>query len=156
MGALHHCVLLLDEEADSARALGLEVGSEAMTVFALPCPRLEGTRCGVYSQRPTSCGFYRCQLLRDLDQGKTSLDDALGKVRIARSQLADVQAVLPQGMSLRQARAIATGRHAGVDAAPELRLRMTALTYYLDRHFMNDDDGKYFVVSDISPAGERL
>lgn len=154
MGALHHAVLLLDRETDHARALGLEVRTEAKPVFALPCPRLEGTLCGVFDRRPSSCGYYRCQLLQDLDQEKVDLDGALEKVRVAREQMAEVQKLLPPGMSLRQARAIATGRETHPDASPELRLRVTALTYYLDQHFMNEDDGKYFIVSDVSPESE--
>ena len=67
----------------------------------------------------------------------------------------EVRAILPEGMSLRQARAMATGREEPPGTTPELRLRVTALVYYLDRHFLNDDDGKYFVLSDVSPAGEQ-
>lgn len=153
-GALHHAVLLVDGETDAARALGLDVGDEGRPVFALPCPRLEGTRCGVYDRRPSSCGYYRCQLLRDLDEGKLPLASALETVRLAHEQLGEVRKVLPPGMSLRQARALATGREAA-GPAPELRLRMTALTYFLDKHFMNQDDGKYFVVSDVSAPREQ-
>jgi hypothetical protein len=152
---MHHAVLLVDGEADTARALGLDVDDGIKPVFALPCPKLEGTLCGVYDRRLSSCGYYRCQLLRNLDEGKVELDDALAKVRVARVALAGVQEMLPPGMSLRRARTIATGGEAADDATPELRLRITALTYYLDRHFMNDDDGKYFVASDVSPKSER-
>ena len=153
-GAMHHAVLLVDRETDTARALGLQVDDGIKPVFALPCPKLEGTLCGVYERRPSSCGYYRCQLLRNLDEGKVDLEDAMAKARVARAQLADVQEMLPPGMSLRRARAIATGREASDDASPELRLRITALTHYLDRYFMNDDDGKYFVASDVSPKSE--
>ena len=153
MGALHHAVLLLDGEAAHARALDLDVVEEGRTLFALPCPKLEGTRCGIFDRRPSSCGFYRCQLLQHLDRGEISLDKALEKVSVARAQFEEVRKVLPPGMSLRQARAFATGRETFPEAGPELRLKVTALTYYLDQHFMNDDDGKYFVVSDVSSQG---
>jgi hypothetical protein len=39
-------------------------------VFALPCPRLNGTRCETYIDRPAVCGTFRCALLaRFEDQG---------------------------------------------------------------------------------------
>lgn len=155
MGVLHHAVLLIDGVIDDALAAGLEAGTiEGRPVFALPCPRLEGTRCGIYDRRPGSCGYYRCQLLRDLDDGKTDLATALHRVRAARAQFDEAKRAMPPGLSLRQAQAIAMGREDHPDATPDLRLRMTALNYYLDRHFRNEDDGKYFIVSDVSPAGD--
>ncbi len=62
--------------------------------FLLRCPCLDGTRCGEYLERPGSCRTYRCKLLKRLDAGETTLEDALAKVATTKALC---QAAFPDG-----------------------------------------------------------
>jgi Fe-S-cluster containining protein len=163
MGAVHNDVLLPREEAKAAKALGLTVEDRGKSVFLLPCPRLSGTRCSVYDRRPSPCRRYRCQLLRHLDAGEIEIEDAVGKVRIARNLVEKAAEALPRGMTLPEARAEVVGRqyqsmNQGAGLSVEARLSIVALLDYIDRYFMNDDDGKYFessFVGEYRPTGSK-
>jgi len=153
-GAIHNDVLLPLDEAKLAKAFGLTVEDRGKLVFQLPCPRLDGTRCSVYDRRPSPCRQYRCQLLRHLDAGDISIDEAVEKVRVAKGLIEQATTALPEGTTLPEARIAVVGRRQRSDESKainqsagigvEARLRMLALLHYVDRHFMNDDDGKYF------------
>lgn len=57
---------------------------EGEEYFLLPCPYFRG-KCTIYDiKRAEVCGRYRCQLLKDLEAGKISREDALKVVADAR------------------------------------------------------------------------
>ena len=60
------------------RLLGVELIVQAdPPVFALPCPAVRDGACTVYeNHRPSACGRYSCDLLRAVDDGRVSIDDA--------------------------------------------------------------------------------
>jgi hypothetical protein len=150
MGVIHDRAALDESEIPAARRLGLQVMDGERPLFALPCPRLEGTQCGVYSQRPSVCQRYKCQLLQDVEAGRIEPRDAVHHVGIAKGLLERLRGAMPAGMSIPRARATAR-RPADADAPgdrppPELRLRATALELYLDRHFRNARDRRALVL----------
>jgi len=61
---------------------------EGKHFFVQPCAALEGTRCSVYTDRPTVCRSYRCQLLDRTAAGEHSVQRAAELITQAR-QLAD-------------------------------------------------------------------
>jgi hypothetical protein len=151
MGALHKAAVLDADEIPSAQALGLPVLDRDKPGFALPCPRLEGAVCTIYGQRPRVCSRYKCQLLQDTEAGQVSLPEAVAKVAIAKELLDEVEAVLPRGMSLTEAKALAGSEPPGTGAAETavgardllaLKLRVTGLMHYLDKNFRNSKEGK--------------
>lgn len=158
-GALHKAAVLDADEIADARALGLPVLEREKPGFALPCPRLAGTFCTIYESRPRVCSRYKCQLLQNLEAGAIELDEALDKVSTAKSLRRQVEAVMPEGMTLPQARELGRASMvAGADDATapgdkRLVLQTAALELYLDKHFRNERDGRAF---DLTLVGEEM
>jgi hypothetical protein len=148
-GALHNAAVLDEDEIAAATELGLPVLDRAKPGFALPCPKLAGTLCGIYGNRPRVCGRYRCNLLQRLDAGELSLEEARATVATAKSLIDDLKRLMPEGMTLPEARALVlqpppephqpTGNHG---SSMRLRLAATAVSVYIDRHFRNAREGK--------------
>lgn len=162
MGALHDRAILEPGEVELAHSLGMNVTEGNPPSFSLGCSLLEGTRCSVYDRRPTPCQFYRCQLLRHLEAGEVSFEEASAKTRVARGLLDKVNATRPPEISLAslraQARSLGEPR---LDESPPnkdemiLKLHFTALAHYLDKYFMNHNDRQHFktsVVGDAEPV----
>lgn len=163
MGAIHNKAVLDAVELPHARALGLEILPTEQPMFALPCPRLNGTVCGVYNERPNVCGNYKCQLLQDFEAGATPMAEAVSKVDEVRRLVRELLAALPAGMTLHQARRLALG------AAPDqgdgealsarelslLRVRATAMEWYIDRHFRNTRDGRSYEMDAIEKSEKQ-
>ena len=137
------------EEIERLRALGfpLEQRGET-TVFPLGCTMLDGTLCRVYPDRPATCRAFRCEVLRKVDRGDLSEQDALDLIGQAKALLARVEALLDAGEDLATARAL-WRQHLAADQprravagdpprVQQLLLHMTALNLFLDRHFRTD------------------
>jgi hypothetical protein len=148
-GVLHHYASLKEEEVGAAQALGLGVERERDYLgFALPCPKVELTRCTIYEHRLSTCSGYQCGLLRRYRGGNIALDDAVLLVREARRLFDAVLAVLPAGSSFRDIRWRWRKRMWGTDSSPRADddaqrlaqpvLRITMLDRFLDRHFRLD------------------
>jgi hypothetical protein len=147
MGVIHQAATLDEDEISAAQELGLPVLDRADPGFALPCPRLAGTVCTIYEQRPRVCGRYLCQLLQDLESGKIGFDESLTIVASARAQLAKLRLAMPATMSVRAAVNLAKGAQSpphdlSERELTELKLQATALELYLDKHFRNERDGR--------------
>ena len=141
-GALHRDALLYADELDSARAQGLKIIDGDRPAFALPCPKLVGTSCSIFASRPRVCGGYKCQLLLDLEDGNTTLDNALATVGIARELCGNAQEYGPPTDDSEL-------------AAHRIRLNRTALALYLDKFFMNATDRKILEMTVVgTPAIE--
>lgn len=151
-GALHDIAALDEDEVAAAQAVGLEIVEAAGRFdFALPCPRLEGTRCGIYPDRPRVCGRYRCKLLSDVEDGKLASVAALEVVATAREAGERALSHLPSGETL------ASSRRRLLKEVPELpsvaRLHLTALLAYLDRHFRSASDGRLLGTQSVTSTG---
>jgi Fe-S-cluster containining protein len=154
-GALHDRAVLEPEELEFASDLGLEVQTEGRPAFALPCKYLQGCACTIYANRPKVCARYQCQLLDDLQQANISLEAALEHVRAAKRMCDDVRALLPAGMSFPEARRLlhkppgALPDVSGRSAEMPLRLALTTLCLYLDKHFKHDRESKLLTLTSV-------
>jgi hypothetical protein len=128
--------------------LGLPVLDREKAGFALPCPRLQGTVCTIYESRPRVCARYKCQVLLDVEAGATNFADAVAKVATAKELVNRAREFMPEGMTLPAARVLDVDESFAQSDAPErvgsmpLRLAITSLSLYLDKHFRNSREGK--------------
>lgn len=53
--------------------------------FVQRCACFDGARCSEYADRPTRCRSYRCKLLKRVEAGETTLEDARVKVATAKA-----------------------------------------------------------------------
>lgn len=91
-----------DEPVDDYRRAGLEIqelenGERRMP---LPCKQFKDGKCQTYECRPISCQEYRCRLIRRLERGAVDLETALGRVEVAKSKRARLQAKIAQAPEL--------------------------------------------------------
>lgn len=151
MGVLHPRAVLEEDEVAAARAIGLPVlDNTERPLFALPCPKLCGTACTIFGQRPRVCSRYRCQQLRDVEAGVTSLAGALAHVRTAKAMLDRLLSVLPEELRHRSVRSlifedaqlVAALDHLPQQQRMELKLSAIALQLYLDKHFRSSKEGR--------------
>jgi Fe-S-cluster containining protein len=145
-GALHDKARAEPDELEGLKARGMHIIAGEQSWFSLPCPRLQGTSCGIYADRPQVCSGYRCGLLRQVEDGATEISDAIAKVREARRLFEAVVRLLPPGMSLPEARALPCDPERAPatitpDRYPLLVLQVLALTRYLDQHFRHSEEG---------------
>lgn len=144
-GVIHNAAVLDQDEVEAAGAVGLPVlDRPGRPGFGLPCPKLVDLKCTIFGHRPRVCGRYMCQVLIDYREGLLSFAEAEAHVDYAHKLVATMRALLPEGMPLRQAKAL-IGAAQGEDAAEhdphlaqnlsELRLRITALELFLDKQF---------------------
>jgi hypothetical protein len=93
---------LRSAELDSAEALGLNVfrSVPSQRGFSQPCPLWQG-QCTIYTSPhyPHFCRTYKCQLLKKLLDGTTSLPKALATVEQAKEMIRELQALLPASPS---------------------------------------------------------
>ncbi len=102
----------------------LEAEDEA--AFALPCPRLEGSTCQIYADRPETCKAFRCKTLRSALAGEIDEESALKRIADARTALGEVWRQLPEGATIRDARR--WRRQAGkASASKQLRASSTLM-----------------------------
>lgn len=158
-GALHHNAVLTPDEVEFAGSLGLQVKPGETPMFALPCPKLNGCACSIYRSRPAVCGRYKCQLLENLENGQTDLPTAVGKVQHVKGLIGDLERQLPAGMTLPEARVrylFDKERVESGTAFMSLKLALTALCLYIDRHLKNEREGKFLAVEPMESPPETM
>ncbi len=159
MGVVHYTAALDPDEIPRATGQGLSVETgQHRPFFALPCPRLEGTICGIYAERPNACRRYRCQLLLDVDAGSVAAGDAQARIAEARRLLDELRKAVPDHLSYQQARRLALSKSPASAAAESglslaeamsIKLRATALDLYVDRFFRRPKDRKSFELTTL-------
>ena len=79
-----HAILNPGEKGNLPQKIEESVFSEGeKEYFVLPCPYFSG-KCSIYDRkRADVCFGYRCQLLKDFNKGKVSLDETLDIIREA-------------------------------------------------------------------------
>jgi Fe-S-cluster containining protein len=158
-GALHNWVALEPYETSIAEDLGLKVTVSDRPRFALPCPKLSGCACSIYENRPKVCRRYKCQLLEEIEQGVTDLPTAVGKVHYAKHLINDIERQLPAGVTLPDARVHCLGNSEQTQRGHDfmsLKLAVTALCLYIDKHFKNDRESKFMSVESRRRAENPL
>ena len=162
-GALHNFAVLDPDEIDYARSIGLTLRPEGRPGFALPCPKLNGSCCSIYVDRPKVCSRFKCALLQRLEDGLVDFQDATVIVAEARRLFDDVHAQLPDGMTIPMARAMneappTTNVDAiGRSAEMRLKLAITALSLFLDRNLRKASEGPLLsleAIADTRPDTE--
>jgi hypothetical protein len=134
-GTLFDAVPLTDAEAKSfAPAPGQTESNRA----AQPCRFLEGTCCGIYNDRFKACRRFRCELLKKLDAGGISLDEASALVVEAKRWRREA---LPEdgdaslGFRRRLMRRPELDEHRDAQSAAE-GLKLAACRRFLMKHFV--------------------
>jgi uncharacterized protein len=157
-GALHDTVNLEDDEVEHARQLGLPIAGRAKKpAFHLPCPKLCGSVCSIYEERPLACARYRCGLLQRLQDGTISLAAAKSHVQKAKSLIDRVKEAISPDVSLPEARRIVFGREEPRQrklASANLRLAVTAAALYIDQHFRNSKEGTVLSLTPVEDEHE--
>ena len=143
-GTLYNGVALDEEDARRLapkRLPLLQLGEH--TVMELGCTCLQGTRCGIYEDRPRLCAEYRCKLLRNVEKGKVGLDDARGRVERVRNKVAELRTMLPPELADRRVRDAVLEHERGATNSPaewrrdnaEMLLLLGELTILCRRDF---------------------
>ena len=119
------------EPVEVFRAAGIRItpdrGGEGRYELPLPCLRFENGRCQTYGCRPAICSSYRCRLLRRVEAGKMTLQEAKGIVQSAREKRRRLRPLLDRhfpelaGEPLIRAIRIVEGRMAGMDESRRRR-----------------------------------
>jgi uncharacterized protein len=128
-GTLFSWVRLEPSELAWAQALRLPMIDKSGTpAFLQPCACFDGARCLAYAERPTRCRNYECKLLKSVDAGETTLEDAFAKVRKAKDL---ARATFPKGRS--------QGAPPGLADDPLWHAQAGDLEARLDRDFQERD-----------------
>lgn len=155
-GALHDAAALLPEEMPLALSLGMKATRSGENVrFSLPCHLLMDCCCTVYANRPSPCRNYKCRLLRSLDAGEGALQESLDKVSTARSLLRNLEEILPQGMTIPEARASAASlpvEDANRLEKATIKLHAFALNVYLEKYFRNEYENSFLQSTSINES----
>ena len=146
-GGLFDHVDLQPGEIDPIVALGAKLYPGEPPRIAFPCALLCGKACTVYDNRPAMCRKYRCELLFRRENGGISDSEALGLIKQALHLVAAVEALLPEGQTVSDARRRLQDdpefwrKETGAEQQRALRFVMTmaALSLHLDRHFRSED-----------------
>lgn len=154
-GLLHNAALLDPDEVAAAAAIGLAVlDRPERPGFALPCTKLDGTVCRIYGSRPRVCSRFRCQVLIDLEDGRHSFAQAAAHVATARQLVAEMRSAMPAGASMDEVRRMVRTAVTG-SADHAVRLRATAVAFYLDKHFRKAKENKMLEMTELETGGER-
>jgi Fe-S-cluster containining protein len=141
-GSLHDAAALDQDEVEAATATGLNVLQHmGKTGFAFPCPKLDDTRCTIFGQRPRVCSRFMCKVLVDLREDKLTFDEALDHVREARRLYAEMLAIKPDYLTLRDVTVMVRNNLATPGLRPVLE-KGQDLQRYLDAHFRKPNDQK--------------
>ena len=155
-GALHNFAVLEPEEIDFVRAIGMTLRTNGRPGFALPCPKLSGSCCSIYLDRPKVCSRFQCALLERLNAGSIEVQAATAIVAEARQLFGGVLTQSPDGMTIPMARAMNEALPTtDIDAdrrSSEMRLRLaiTALSLFLDQHFRKSSEGPLLSLETIA------
>jgi hypothetical protein len=151
---------VVDEHHRIVKA-GMEIVSDGeKTYFRLPCAFESCGQCTIYETRFEVCRSFTCALLRRLEQGEISQEQAKGIVARAIDLRAAVTTADPQARVFRDRQSLRAELAEGIGTSgPEQRadkarrlLDIIALDTYLDRWFRNPKKNNGQSVDD--PAAE--
>ncbi len=87
--------LLLEDNLERLRFLGIPVRNTARRRFSQPCAALlEDRSCEIYSERPCQCRRFNCALLTAVGQGRVSRTNAVQTIRRTRAKADAVRRLL--------------------------------------------------------------
>jgi hypothetical protein len=141
-------------EAAGLEVMGLEIEDDDASgeLLVQPCAALQGTRCGIYAQRPECCRTFECRLLQDVRRGAVSVERARKHIaetvkRIKRVRELIVEFGQQDGhlpLKERCAEALALADQAGPNAVPhrkraELEAGMSAVEELIWTRFLGGE-----------------
>ena len=144
------------EEIEGLAAVGIRVQRyhEKGDAFPLPCVAHRNGCCSVYESRPEVCRKYRCELLKDVDAGRTSLAKAHEVVATTKGLIGAIEKHLPipaptenpSSRLVALVQRLQVGARNGTEP-PALALDVALLT---------DMIARYFLPRGRVPAGESM
>ena len=65
-------------------------------LLQLPCTHYVENKCGIYNtpEKPHACSQFRCRLLFQLEDGKSSVKESLDTIKEAKAQIEEIQTLL--------------------------------------------------------------
>jgi Fe-S-cluster containining protein len=138
-GVLFEIVCLQPQDAmKPLEKLGMKINRrKTEPYFKQPCGFLHDRRCGIYEQRPSRCRLFECRILKRLEAGEFSEDQAASLIRQALQMVADIETRLAElGDSNTQA-TLESRVEQALEARPDPALRdlLRRLHLLLDREF---------------------
>lgn len=116
--------------------------------FPQPCIKFERGLCQIYPDRPRSCRHFRCELLKSVESGRVSFDEARDVVAEAKAMIEQLRPVIEREFgSLLVGRSWTSIFERWESASPTQRadgskarivLELTLLNRFLDRHFRGE------------------
>ena len=120
--------------------------------FCQPCVALEIRKCRIYETRPEKCRSFRCDLLKDFQNGVVRLDDALDAVETA-FRLRNERDASAESVGIEASGSCASDFLMRVDTLLEstseaekskygqLAVNSLALQLYISQHFLRKSNG---------------
>jgi len=127
---------IVELDADDRARLNA-IGVPAPEQINQPCQFFDRC-CTVYSHRPAKCGAYRCEVLKDLEEGAISFNLASDKIAQALAYREALLAELPPGTTVNEM--IGQWRNEGdrLVASPSAQARLAFVVFrsFVERHFL--------------------
>ena len=112
-------------------------GKRTRLAFVQPCAAFDA-QCTIYTERPTTCRSYRCALLKDVEAGTASHEDARQVVSSLHARREAIARLVQMPFDTAK-RELAANASLNVDAF----LMLLGVEADLDRHFRRGDgDGE--------------
>jgi Fe-S-cluster containining protein len=102
-GTFFGSVVVAPEETTRLARVGLTVlQNDGSCTMAQPCTALRGCLCEAYPDRPTACATYECQLVKRVNAGTCTLEEARSSIAKVRELLATIRKgfEIPDGASI--------------------------------------------------------
>lgn len=157
-GSLFNFLTLELDDIEPGVRLGLPINiDEDGLSFDFPCPKLAGTCCTVYDDRPSGCRTYRCKLLKRLDADEVPLRHAIEIAESARDAFRLVQAELGEETipQYRRRRVAALERNKALPRTPA-RDRLNELDAILDQHFRKPSQNQTIPFNGVEGRGDWI
>ncbi len=83
-------------EATKLELMGLAIDTDDQPSLLQPCTALQGTRCSIYTHRPTCCRTFECRLLQEAQLEHIALDEAKEIIVNTRQHVATMKELCRQ------------------------------------------------------------
>jgi uncharacterized protein len=85
------------KEISGLEALGVQIedGDSSTTgLLVQPCSALQGKRCGIYPHRPKCCRTFECRLLKEVQTGTVTIEQAQETITIIRREISTIKGLM--------------------------------------------------------------
>jgi uncharacterized protein len=143
-GTLHGHTRVWEADEQAVAAVGLDVvEQDGNRIFRQPCPHFSCGACRVYQDRPPVCARYRCALLKSVDAGQISEEDARERIETALNLVSAVRGAALEAITPADRSQLARELNAKLanlagderSRTARLLLDLAALDYFLTQWF---------------------